>query len=208
MERSDRICQLCHLWEVEIEEHFIFCSSIYYEIQGQFHCLFRETQTLQFLQVPWPEMLGLKHAGGLSSPDFALLASCHTWDLLPLRGWPPFSWCSHLLGVPSDRLVATLHSTPDQCGLRGSSLLQWDPSGIISLDPIPTVRRDHPGPNDEPPFLGSNIAQSPEPLLALSSDNPLSWTFSIRPWMLGEIVPTNYDMFVSFVCHPLDPSIL
>jgi hypothetical protein len=30
---------LCHLREVETEEHFIFCCPIYYEIHGRFHCL-------------------------------------------------------------------------------------------------------------------------------------------------------------------------
>lgn len=30
----DRICQLCHLWEVETKEHFIFRCPIYYEIRG------------------------------------------------------------------------------------------------------------------------------------------------------------------------------
>jgi hypothetical protein len=46
IDRPDRICQLCQLQEVETEEHFIFRCPIYYEIRGQFHCLFRGTQTL------------------------------------------------------------------------------------------------------------------------------------------------------------------
>jgi hypothetical protein len=44
--RAERICQLCHLHEVETEEHFIFRCPIYYEIRGRFHCLFRGIQTL------------------------------------------------------------------------------------------------------------------------------------------------------------------
>ena len=46
IDRSDRICQLCHLQEVETESHFIFRCSFYYEIRGRFHCLFRGPQTL------------------------------------------------------------------------------------------------------------------------------------------------------------------
>ncbi|KAH9303687.1 hypothetical protein KI387_008091, partial [Taxus chinensis] len=42
LDRSERICQLCSLQEVETEEHFIFRCPIYYEIRGRFHCLFRE----------------------------------------------------------------------------------------------------------------------------------------------------------------------
>ena len=32
MDRSDKICQLCHLQEVETESHFLFRCPIYYEI--------------------------------------------------------------------------------------------------------------------------------------------------------------------------------
>jgi hypothetical protein len=46
IDQSYKICQLCHLHEVETEEHFIFCCPIYYEIRGRFHCLFRGIQTL------------------------------------------------------------------------------------------------------------------------------------------------------------------
>ena len=46
IDRSDRICQLYHLQEVETESHFIFRCPVYYEIRGRFYCLFREAQTL------------------------------------------------------------------------------------------------------------------------------------------------------------------
>ena len=46
IDRSERICQLCHLQEVETESHFIFRCLIYYEIRGRFYCLFRAPQTL------------------------------------------------------------------------------------------------------------------------------------------------------------------
>jgi hypothetical protein len=32
IDRSDKICQLCHLREIETEEHFIFHCPVYYEI--------------------------------------------------------------------------------------------------------------------------------------------------------------------------------
>ena len=44
--RADRVCQLCHLREVETESHFIFRCLVYYEIRGRFYCLFRGPQTL------------------------------------------------------------------------------------------------------------------------------------------------------------------
>jgi hypothetical protein len=46
IDRSDKICQLCHLHEVKTEEHFLFRCPIYYDIKGRFHCLFRGIQTL------------------------------------------------------------------------------------------------------------------------------------------------------------------
>jgi hypothetical protein len=42
-DRSNRICQLCHLQEVETKEQFIFYCPIYYEITGRFHYLFKGT---------------------------------------------------------------------------------------------------------------------------------------------------------------------
>ena len=46
IDRPKRICQLCHLQEVETESHFIFRCLVYYEIRGCFYCLFRGLQTL------------------------------------------------------------------------------------------------------------------------------------------------------------------
>jgi hypothetical protein len=46
IDRSDRICQVCHLQKVENKVHFIFRCPVYYEIRGRFHCLFRESQIL------------------------------------------------------------------------------------------------------------------------------------------------------------------
>jgi hypothetical protein len=60
IDRPDRICQLCQLQEVETEEHFIFRCPIYYEIRGQFHCLFRGAQTLTgFFSYPDQRCLAL-----------------------------------------------------------------------------------------------------------------------------------------------------
>ncbi|KAH7292489.1 hypothetical protein KP509_29G071000 [Ceratopteris richardii] len=38
---NNRICRLCHL-EPETELHYICHCTVYYEIRGRFHCLFRE----------------------------------------------------------------------------------------------------------------------------------------------------------------------
>eukprot|EP00250_Pteridium_aquilinum_P019422 c24426_g1_i1 orf=1306-2640(+) len=38
---EERICQMCHT-EPETEEHYICRCTVYYEIRGRFHCLFRE----------------------------------------------------------------------------------------------------------------------------------------------------------------------
>ena len=46
IDRADRICQLCHLREIETETHFIFGCPAYYEIRDRFHCLFRSSQNL------------------------------------------------------------------------------------------------------------------------------------------------------------------
>jgi hypothetical protein len=69
IEQSNGICQLCHLREIETKEHFIFRCPIYYEIQGWFHCLFRELQTLgSFFLYPNQRCLTLYiHAGDLPS---------------------------------------------------------------------------------------------------------------------------------------------
>lgn len=37
-----RVCRLFYL-EIEFEDHFIFGCSIYYEIKGRYHCLFRDS---------------------------------------------------------------------------------------------------------------------------------------------------------------------
>ena len=53
VDRLDRLCQVCHLQEVETEVHFILRCSVYYEIIGRFHCLFRDSQTLtEFFRYP------------------------------------------------------------------------------------------------------------------------------------------------------------
>lgn len=41
LEPADRICQLCYQ-EAETEEHYICRCTVYYEIRGRYHCLFRE----------------------------------------------------------------------------------------------------------------------------------------------------------------------
>ena len=46
IDRTERICQLCHLQEVETESHFIFRCPVYYEIRGCFYFLFRGPQSL------------------------------------------------------------------------------------------------------------------------------------------------------------------
>ncbi|MCO5607117.1 hypothetical protein L7F22_061309 [Adiantum nelumboides] len=38
---DSRICRLCHM-EPETELHYICHCTVYYEIRGRFHCLFRE----------------------------------------------------------------------------------------------------------------------------------------------------------------------
>ena len=43
--RSDRIRQMCHLQEPKTEVHLIFRCPIYYEIEGCFHCLYRESRS-------------------------------------------------------------------------------------------------------------------------------------------------------------------
>lgn len=35
-----RICQTCHLQELETKMHLIFRCSLYYEIKGHYHCLY------------------------------------------------------------------------------------------------------------------------------------------------------------------------
>lgn len=60
IDRADRICQLCHLQEIETETHFIFGCPSYYEIRGRFHCLFRSSKTLSsFLRYVDPRCLAL-----------------------------------------------------------------------------------------------------------------------------------------------------
>ena len=39
IDRTERICQLCHLQEVEIESHFIFRCPVYYGIRRRFYFL-------------------------------------------------------------------------------------------------------------------------------------------------------------------------
>ena len=38
---EERICQLCHQ-EVESEEHYVCHCSVFYEIRGRYHCLFKQ----------------------------------------------------------------------------------------------------------------------------------------------------------------------
>ena len=39
---DSRICRLCHAEPAETELHYICHCTVYYEIRGCFHCLFRE----------------------------------------------------------------------------------------------------------------------------------------------------------------------
>ena len=60
IDRLNRICQLCHLHEVETDSHFIFKYPVYYEIGGLFHCLFRSPETLaSFFRYTDPRCLAL-----------------------------------------------------------------------------------------------------------------------------------------------------
>ena len=60
IDRSDRICQLCQIQEVETEEHFIFRCPVYYEIRGRFQCLFRRSRDLtSFFRYPDQRCLAL-----------------------------------------------------------------------------------------------------------------------------------------------------
>lgn len=60
IDKPDRICQLCHLQEVEVEVHFIFGCPVYYKIIGRFHCLFKDSQTLiDFFKYPDQRCLAL-----------------------------------------------------------------------------------------------------------------------------------------------------
>ena len=60
IDRPYRICQVCHLQEVETEVNFISGCPIYYEIRGRFHCLFRDSQTLaSFFKYPDERFLAL-----------------------------------------------------------------------------------------------------------------------------------------------------
>ena len=38
---EERICQLCHQG-VESEEHYVCHCSVFYEIRGRYHCLFKQ----------------------------------------------------------------------------------------------------------------------------------------------------------------------
>ena len=46
IDRPDRICQVCHLQDVETEVHFIYGFPVYYEIRGRLHFLFRDSRAL------------------------------------------------------------------------------------------------------------------------------------------------------------------
>ena len=60
VDKLDRLCQVCHLQEVETEVHIILGCAVYYEIRRRFHCLFRDYRTLaQFFRYPNQRCLAL-----------------------------------------------------------------------------------------------------------------------------------------------------
>jgi len=71
--RVDRTYQLCHLQAtvIETEEHFIFRFPIYYEIEGQYYHVFRDSRNSLSILFQYPDQrfiaLFMKDALGLRS---------------------------------------------------------------------------------------------------------------------------------------------
>jgi hypothetical protein len=128
---------LCHLQEVEIEVHFIFHCPIYYEIQGRYHCLFRELQTLSsFFKYPDQRCLALYM-------QEALRLHSHTLQPPP-RPVSTQEITSFFMVLPSARgtkrqMDSGLGSnSKSMCGLMGLSPLLEDLNNIVNLDPTLT----------------------------------------------------------------------
>jgi hypothetical protein len=100
IDQSNKICQRCHLQEVDIEEHFIFRCPICYEIRERFHCLFRGTvfrySDQRCLALYMQETLKLQ----------AIFFSILLDQTLPSSKSLPSSWSYPLQRALSDRSIS------------------------------------------------------------------------------------------------------
>jgi hypothetical protein len=95
-------------------------------------------------------------------------------DQIPLNRLLPSLRCSHQLGAPRDRLIATLPLTPDHVWTRGTIPLPRDLRDIARPDPLPIGKRDHLDINNGLLLPDNSIVGGPDLPQALPRDTILS----------------------------------